>query len=65
MNKQKNNNAQQGMSQSATSMNSATSGTNATNGTNAKGKSVNAKQQASKAEYGTLTAKEDANNDYE
>ena len=29
-----------------------------------KNQSTNAKQQASKAEYGTLTAKDDANNEY-
>ena len=44
---------------------SGASSMGATSGTNAKAQSVSAKQQASKAEYGTLTAKEDANKDYE
>lgn len=54
MNKQKSNKSGQATSQS---QNGATSST-------MKNQSTNAKQQASKAEYGTLTAKDDANNEY-
>lgn len=69
MNKQKNNKNQQEMSQAQSSVTSSTSNTNVTGATSSASvngqQSLNAKQKASKAEYGTLTAKEDANNDYE
>ena len=68
MNKQKSSKKQQEMTQAQNSVMNAGNATNAmdaTNNTNAKAQSLTAKQQASKAEYGTLTAKEDANNDYE
>lgn len=55
MNKQKDSKSQQEMN---TAQKSATSSV-------AQEQTLNAKQQASKKEYGTLTAKEDANQDYE
>ena len=53
MNKQKNGKSQQEMNKS---QNNASSDTQ---------QDLNAKTQSSKAEYGTLTAKADANKDYE
>jgi len=63
MNNQKNANNQ---SKSQSSVTSSANAANANNATNAKQdeQSLTAKQQASKSEYGTLTAKLDANNDY-
>jgi len=70
MNNKTNTTNQQQMNKSQSSITSGTSGANAANFTSStSGKrqeqSVNAKQQASKSEYGTLTAKSDANNDYQ
>ena len=55
MNKQKSNNSQQATNKSQSGATSSTM----------QNQSTSAKQQASKSEYGTLTAKEDANNDYQ
>lgn len=54
MNNQKNMNAKQNMKSSQSNATSAVQ----------QGQTTSAKQQASKSEYGTLTAKSDANNDY-
>lgn len=64
MNKQKNTMNQQEMNKS---QNSATSSVNNSSVTSSAGseQSLNAKQKASKSQYGTLTAKDDANQDYE
>lgn len=55
MNNQKNSKSQQTMNKSQSSATSSTM----------QNQSTSAKKQASKMEYGTLTAKEDANNDYQ
>jgi hypothetical protein len=67
MNNQKNSSKDLDMSKATNNASGAVGATSAMSATNAKAQdqSLTAKQQASKAEYGTLTAKDDANNDYE
>lgn len=54
MNKQKSSKSQQTMNKSQSGATSSTM----------ENQTMNAKQQASKSQYGTLTAKDDANNEY-
>jgi len=61
MNNQKNTKNQQQMNKSQSNATSATTATSAKQQEQA----LSSKQQASKSEYGTLTAKSDANNDYQ
>lgn len=59
MNKQKNSMNQQEMNKAQNNATSSVANSAAMD------QSLNAKQKASKSQYGTLTAKDDANQDYE